>query len=295
MRGLGGLPFRIFEANTVLAGWSSDHKFKVKTEDGIFLLRISPEDQYDRKRQAFDAMKKIEKLDVPMSRAVRFGRCNTGVYVLQEWIEGEGAERAISSLPQGEQARLGKEAGRYLHIIHSIKRQGVFEAWDTLFNRKIDQRIRAYRDCPLKLCDDAMFFDAIDQYRPLLKDRPQSCQHGDYHVGNMMIDRKGQLVLIDFDRLDFGDPWEEFNRLSWSVDASPAFASACVDAYFSDNIPSDFWKLLKLYLSVDALSSLPWAIPFGEADVLNMHRKAKLILSWYDDAHPLVPHWYEGN
>ena len=61
MRGLGGLPFRIFEANTVLAGWSSDQKFKVKTEDGIFLLRISPEDQYDRKRQAFDAMKKNRK------------------------------------------------------------------------------------------------------------------------------------------------------------------------------------------------------------------------------------------
>ena len=46
---LKGLPFTIFEITPVLAGWSADEKYRVVTKDGVFLLRLSPEDQYERK------------------------------------------------------------------------------------------------------------------------------------------------------------------------------------------------------------------------------------------------------
>ena len=226
---LKGLPFTIFEITPVLAGWSADEKYRVVTKDGVFLLRLSPEDQYERKLIEFQAMQKMAGLGVPMSRAIDMGRYEHGVYSLQEWIEGEDAEALIPTLPTNEQARLGKMAGGILKTIHSIPRSGEFEDWDTLFNRKIDKRIQNYLACPLTYEGDAFFFRAIERHRGLLKNRPQSCHHGDYHVGNMMIDRDSQLVLIDFDRLDFGDPWEEFNRLFWSVKASAIFAKALVD------------------------------------------------------------------
>lgn len=47
----------------------------------------------------------------------------------------------------------------------------------------------------------------------LLNGRTQSYQHGDYHVGNMIISPDNALSIIDFNRSDFGDPWEEFNRI----------------------------------------------------------------------------------
>jgi len=34
-----------------------------------------------------------------------------------------------------------------------------------------------------------------------------------------------ELKIIDFDRCDFGDPGEEFNRIVWSAAASPFFAT----------------------------------------------------------------------
>ena len=289
---LKGLPFTIFEITPVLAGWSADEKYRVVTKDGVFLLRLSPEDQYERKLIEFQAMQKMAGLGVPMSRAIDMGRYEHGVYSLQEWIEGEDAEALIPTLPTNEQARLGKMAGGILKTIHSIPRSGEFEDWDTLFNRKIDKRIQNYLACPLKYEGDAFFFRAIERYRGLLKNRPQSCHHGDYHVGNMMIDRDSQLVLIDFDRLDFGDPWEEFNRLFWSVKASAIFAKALVDAYFDSLIPSCFWELFQLYISVNALSSLPWAIPFGDKDVSNMREMAGILLDWYPKEDECIPTWY---
>jgi aminoglycoside phosphotransferase (APT) family kinase protein len=108
----------------------------------------------------------------------------------------------------------------------------------------------------------------------------------------MMIDKDGVLTIIDFDRDDFGDPWEEFNRIVWCAQASPAFAAGMVDGYFSGEVPMDFWELLSLYISCNAIGSLPWAIPFGEDEIDTMRKQAKEILDWYDNMNTTVPSWY---
>ena len=104
--------------------------------------------------------------------------------------------------------------------------------------------------------------DYIENNRGLLKNRPQCFQHGDYHVGNMMMEN-GNLTIIDFDRFDFGDPWEEFNRIVWCAQSSPTFATGQLDGYFKGKIPIDFFKLLAFYIATNTLSSIYWAIPFG--------------------------------
>ena len=94
-----------------------------------------------------------------------------------------------------------------------------------------------------------------------MKKRPQTYPHGDYHIGNMMIGNNGQLYVIDFNRNDYGDPWEEFNRIVWSAQATP-------------------------------LSSLSWAIPFGQEQIDVMIKQAQDVLEWYDDMVMCVPKWY---
>ena len=49
----------------------------------------------------------------------------------------------------------------------------------------------------------------------------------------LMINKNNELVIIDFDRDDYGDPWEEFNRLVWSIQISYEFATGIVDGYFN--------------------------------------------------------------
>lgn len=107
------------------------------------------------------------------------------------------------------------------------------------------------------------------------------------------IDSHGVLTIIDFDRDDFGDPWEEFNRIVWCAQSAPSFASGMVDGYFDSEVPMMFWKLLALYICSNTLSSLPWAIPFGEGEIQVMRKQAAQVLEWYDGMKNVVPTWYQ--
>lgn len=99
-------------------------------------------------------------------------------------------------------------------------------------------------------------------------------------------------MIIDFDRYDFGDPWEEFNRIVWCAQKAPIFASGMVDGYFDGQVPEEFWKLLALYISSNTLSSVPWAIPFGQREIDTMLHQAAEVLEWYDNMKNPVPTWY---
>lgn len=274
-------------------GWSSDKKYCVTDETGTkYLLRVSDFTQEEKKRGEFDMMKQVAALGVPMCRPLEFGTCEDGVYSLQSWIEGGDAEAYIPSLSNTKQYAYGLEAGRILRKIHSIPAPEAQEDWESRFNRKMDCKIQKYSECPIKYENGQAFIDYIDANRYLLKGRPQCYQHGDYHIGNMMIDEKGALQIIDFNRNDFGDPWEEFNRIVWCAQKAPVFASGMVNGYFDGEVPEEFWRLLALYIASNTLSSVYWAIPFGQGEIDTMLNQAKEVLSWYDNMQNPIPTWY---
>ena len=274
-------------------GWSSDKKYCVTDENGKqYLLRVSDIAQYNAKQFEFNMMKQVDSLGVPMCRPIEFGTCEDGVYSIQSWIDGEDAEQVMLGYSDTEQYAYGLEAGRILRKIHSIPAPVTQQDWETRFSRKMYYKINKYNECPVKCENGQAFIDYINENSYLLKDRPQVYQHGDYHIGNMMMDHNGQLYIIDFNRNDYGDPWEEFNRIVWCAQKVPPFASGMVNGNFDDNVPLDFWKLLALYISSNTLSSVYWAIPHGQAEVNIMLNQASEILSWYDTMRNPVPTWY---
>jgi len=241
-------------------------------------------------------MSEVAKLGIPMCFPVEFGTCEEGAYSIQSWIDGEDAEEKIMAMNCEAQYRYGTDAGRILAKIHTIPAPEDAPDWEARFNAKIDRKIAMYQSCALKYeYGDVAFLEYIVQNRHLLKNRPQSFQHGDYHIGNMMIDPNGVLTIIDFEKQDVGDPWEEFNRIVWCAQAAPAFASGMVDGYFDGNVPMEFWKLLALYICSNTLGSLPWAIPFGEGEIQVMRKQAAQVLEWYNGMTNVVPTWYQKN
>ena len=284
----------IISKEIINKGWSSDIKYCIKDEyNNKYLLRISSIDQYEKKLNEYKYMQKCESLGVSMCKPIEFGICEEGVYFIQSWIEGEDAEEFIETLNEDEQYKYGVIAGKELRKIHSIEAPKDLESWEVKFNKKIDRKIKMYDECHLKYEKGNLFIEYINKNRNLLKDRPNVYQHGDYHIGNMMINKEKELVIIDFNRDDFGDPFEEFNRIVWCAQVSSAFASGMVDGYFNKEIPDEFWKLLALYISSNALSSLPWAIPFGEEEIQVMISQVNDILYWYDDMNNYIPKWYK--
>lgn len=279
----------------ITKGWSCDKKYCVTDAAGVkYLLRVTPKDKQENRADMFRMQQRVAALGVPMCRPVEFGECEDGVYMLQSWVEGKEAEEVIPCLADSEQYRYGLEAGRILKTIHSIPAPDTQPDWEVRFNAKMNRKIKMYRECPIQFDGAEEIIAYIEANRYLLADRPQSFQHGDYHIGNMMLE-EGRLVIIDFDRYDFGDPWEEFNRIVWCAQTSPLFASGIVDGYFDNGATVQFWKLLALYISSNMLGSIPWAIPFGEGEITVMLNQAKEVLGWYDYMRNPVPTWYAGS
>ena len=278
-------------------GWSGDQKYRAVTSDGTpYFLRITSRERGDRFVRLFDIQKAVAATGIPMCEPVAVGECDEGIYSIHTWIHGEDAEPAVMKLSAEVQYRLGRDAGEYLTRIHSIPAPAGQSAWEPRFNAKIDRKIRMYDSCPIHFEGDRHLLRYIEENRHLLANRPQCFQHGDYHIGNMMLTyQKGvpQITIIDFDRYDFGDPWEEFNRIVWCAGAAPTFATGMVDGYFGGAVPMEFWKLLALYISSNMLSSIPWAIPFGQQEINTMLGQAQDVLSWYANMSEPVPTWYD--
>lgn len=276
-------------------GYSSDKKYYIETTDGRkLLLRVSDISEYDKKRIEFEMMKQIVALGVPMSQPIDFGTCSQGksVYSLFTWCDGEDAQTILPRLTETEQSELGIKAGEILRVLHSIPAPKEHEEWSSRFNRKTTNKIAKYKACGIKFEGDDIIIDYLENNRHLLSGRPQSYQHGDYHVENMIISPDNALYIIDFNRPDFGDPWEEFNRIVWSAAVSPHFATGQLNGYFGGRPPLEFFKLLGFYIASNVLSSIYCAIPFGEDEITRMQNQARDVLAWFDNMNNPIPTWY---
>ncbi len=283
---------RFTKIETVTKGWSEDKKYCVAMSGGEkYLLRITPIERYEPRKALFDMLGQVSALGIPMCVPVESGTCADGVYSLQSWINGEDLETVLPVMTDTEKYVIGLKSGEILKKIHSIPAPEAQEEWEPRFNRKTDYKIQKYHECGLRFEGDGHILEYLEQNRFLLKDRPQCFQHGDYHAGNMMLENR-ELVIIDFDRYDFGDPWEEFNRIVWSAAASPHFATGQLRGYFGGEPPLEFFKLLAFYIASNTLSSVYWAVPFGQSEINTMLKQSQDVLRWFDNMKNPVPSWY---
>jgi aminoglycoside phosphotransferase (APT) family kinase protein len=276
-------------------GWSDEAKYAIQTAAGArLLLRISSNTNFERKQQRFDCIRRIAATGITMPQPIAFGSCNadTQCYSLFTWVAGDDLEQRIHHFSVSQQYQLGVQAGCMLHTIHGVAAQPPEQSWEQRFGAKLDRNIQLQRNCPVQFTGYEHVIDYIQQHRHLLRNRPQSLQHGDYHIGSMVIDAQGRLGIIDFNRLDAGDPWEEFNRIPWCVAQSHYFASGIIHGYFQNNVPEEFFALLALYIGSNQLSSIPWAMQFGDEQIAIMQQQATQVLRWYDNFRTIVPSWY---
>ena len=176
------------ELRPVEEGWSGDRKYHAFGKDGKeYFLRIAPLEKEQRVKQAFYAQQKALELGIPVSKPLGWKIAGKEILVWEEWLSGQDAREILPKLTLTQQNRYGKDAGRYLRQLHTLPAPSGQEDWETRFNKKIDRKIAAYNACPLKYENGDAFIQYLSSHRFLLRNRPQSLQHGDYHVGNICL------------------------------------------------------------------------------------------------------------
>lgn len=283
------------EVYKVNKGWSADEKYYIESKTGEkFLLRISPIKYLSSKEKEFNIMKDVYELEINMSRPIDFGICNNGqnVYILLSWIEGKALDEEIISFSDEKQYNLGIKAGQILKKLHSISAPDGQEDWEQRMLKKFNHHLNEYKKCGIKVKNDNKAIEYVQDNLHLLKNRPQTFHHGDFHVGNLILTSKDRLGVIDFNRWDYGDPYEDFYKMMlFSREASIPFAKGQIDGYFDDEIPKDFFEILALYLADVILYSVVWAIPYGEDEINKMLSLADMIFTDYDNFNSVVPKW----
>ncbi len=276
-------------------GWSKDSKYYIETTAGEkLLLRITDISRLEAKKKEYDIVTKYSRTGIVMSMPRGFGVFDEGrqVYSILTWIEGEDMEKVLPKLPEDIQYSLGRSAGSILRKIHSIPVDMKDKSPQTKTDKKLKQ-LQSYLDSDLRYPGDETAVDFIKNNIDKIDSVPPVYQHGDFHPGNLIYMPDHEIGVIDFNRWEVGDPYEEFYKLeSFATDVSIPYCRGQIDSYFNDNIPEQFWDVLAVYVAHAALYSIKWAEPFGKKDIDNMVRICRKIFKDYDGFKRSVPIWY---
>lgn len=218
----------------VSKGWSRDKKYLITTDtDEWLLLRMSDIGQFDTKKKEYDIIQKYAKLGIKMSEPIEFGVCNNGknVYMLLTWIEGQDLETVLPELSKEEQYRLGRQAGGILKKIHSIPLDERDIPNKAKQAKKLLQ-LSKYEESNVRIDGDEAAVKYVKENIDYIRNENPVYMHGDYHPGNLIYMPDGTIGVIDFNRWEIGDPYEEFYKLeSFGIENSIPYCIGQIDAY----------------------------------------------------------------
>lgn len=274
-------------------GMSGDEKYRVEKDGKAYLLRVADAGEFETKKREYDYLRSLGGAGLPVPGCFGFEKDGEHVYTLLSWIEGEEAEKVLPKMDGNAQHEFGVQAGDILRRIHENSPADISGNWHDRYFEVIEPRLDAFRNegIPFEGSDKVLAF--IEENRHLLKERPMCRHHGDFHMGNLIINGD-RLHVIDWHTVDFentGDPWYEFNRIGTE---HPAFARGQVDGYFRNAVPEEFWRLFALYFAASAITSIVWAKYWAPKEldyIMDLNRR---VVDMFDNMENPVPKWYRG-
>lgn len=288
--------YKIVSQKQLLKGWSWDRKYILEDESGKkYLLRLTDKEFYYVRLEQYKVLNEVSKLDINTTKAIDFGRLQDGTaYMLTSYLEGKEGLEVIPKLGDKESYNLGVESGKILKILHEIPIKNDNKSWWEKYQIKMLRKIYKIENCGMVIPMQKEIIKYYEENVFLMKERPQRFSHGDYHLGNMIINDY-KIGIIDFEKSTVADPYDDFKPYRWNVLANEFFQTGLINGYFDNNIPKDFWPVIKFYTAESMLSQLPWAQKFGKEEIDTAFMLVDKQLEWYDNFSLDIPKWYKNS
>lgn len=199
------------KVSEISKGMSGDKKYRVEKGGQAYLLRSADITEYKRKKDEYDYLNHLNQASLTVPRCIAFEKCDedTKVYTLLSWVVGKEAEKVLPNAPYCEQYAYGVQAGSILRKIHeNSPKVDTAKNWYERYFEVIKPRLEAFLQEGISFVGDERILRFIEENKYLLKSRPLCYHHGDYHMGNLIINA-GKLWVIDWHTVDFdniGDP-----------------------------------------------------------------------------------------
>jgi aminoglycoside phosphotransferase (APT) family kinase protein len=282
----------------LLDGWSIDEKYKVTTKDQQkYVVRFSPISMYLQKKMEFNSVLEACNYTNQIPRPIEVGKIERFqvCYIIYQYIEGIEAIKLIAELSYDKQFDLGVQAGVILRQLHRIKAPVEESAYEQM-RLKIEKKKRLYQQENLEEPYHQLIVDYLDTHLPLLKNQPTNFCHGDFHIGNMIIGEDGMLYVIDFNRSNIEDPYQDFNRMiTFGVKFSIAFVRGQLKGYFEETTIDDrIFSIMLFYVCMDIGFGLLWAKQFGQDEIAMHVELTAQIMRDFDELRRYTPIWWKG-
>ncbi|WEG14451.1 aminoglycoside phosphotransferase family protein [Pullulanibacillus sp. KACC 23026] len=276
-------------------GASSDKKYLINLEDNQkVLLRVFNHEALEAKKAEYSILEKMRDYNVTCSQPISIGKVDNRGYILTTYIEGKDAEDELPLCTEQEQFNIGIEAGQNLRKMHQYTAPSHVTSWYLRKKEKHQKYLDAYLKCEMKIQNDQKIIKFIEENIHLMKQRPNIFQHDDFHVGNIIVNKKKFAGVIDFNRYDWGDPIHEFLKIGiFSRKVSIPFSIGQIQGYYNNTEPEEyFWRLYSLYLAMCVFSTVIWTIKTIPDSIDDMLEKVYLFLEDHDNFRELKPKWY---
>ncbi|MCQ2969841.1 MAG: aminoglycoside phosphotransferase family protein [Clostridium sp.] len=273
-------------------GWSNDKKYIIYTKDNRkLLLRISEISKFDEKLKESEVIRKISRVCDNTPKFIDLKISENKILQLYTFIEGEEALECISKYSKEEQYKLGIYAGKTLKKIHESDKITDSKRIISVQKERIIERTKAYENSRYFSYEDQEIIKYIKENIQILDSSKIALCHGDYHLGNMIINNK-KIYIIDFNRFNYEDIYKDFIPMCvFTREESIEFAKGQLKGYFEDYIPTDFWQRLKLFLAYLSLYSILWAESFSSQEVEAMIKRKKMVYNDFTKSSLDSPCW----
>ncbi|RZL83894.1 MAG: phosphotransferase family protein [Rhodococcus sp. (in: high G+C Gram-positive bacteria)] len=167
----------------------------------------------DRMRAEVACLRATADAGVPVPTVLASGDTAPGIdapYLLMNKVEGESFPRTLQRDPAFEEVRghLAEDMGYVLGLIHRtpLDSLGMLDATDP-----VDAIEVVYRDLNDPRPTVEVGLRWLREHRP--PQRPNTLVHGDFRIGNLLVDGTGVTGVLDWELAHLGDPVEDLGWL----------------------------------------------------------------------------------
>ncbi|HDI4492548.1 TPA: phosphotransferase family protein [Listeria monocytogenes] len=270
-------------------GFSVDRKYQV---DETYLVRVFPIDLLQERKQEFKIIQALDSQTPFVPKAYDFGFIEREGYMIISYLRGEDAESGMTHLSHSEQFKAGFSAGEILREVHKIPLDIPKMNWLDFQTAKFKRKVEELKELEITasfLTDTEKF---VYKNIARLKNRPICLQHGDFHPANIILNNKKFVGLIDFNRLEFGDPLFDLAKIGFfTTEVSIPFARGNILGYIDKEEVTDFWNLYELYTAMHITSAVSWAAKNESRNFKKLMDYAVKTAASHDNFQKIVPNW----
>lgn len=287
------------DVNSILTldkGYSDDQKFVL---DGRYLIRLFPRETIQARQEEFNLIKYFKKASPYLPEAIEIHELEgtNYAYMILSYIPGQDGEEALKHLPESAQFGSGVLAGKELKKLHALQAPKEISPWYKRQGRKISNYIEAFGEVPISEEIKHMLINYIRSHEHLMKGRPNTFQHDDFHPANLIFEEGKFVGIIDFQRYDWGDPLYDLTKLGYfSVRSSIPFSVGVVEGYFSPSGPDEnFWRIYALYSAMHVVTAYVWGYRLGREHFRRLVKYSKDVIEDHNYFTSTIPNWYGSN